>query len=73
MLIKFTNAADHIKGNPIYINSEYIVSIFEAPTDGGSLKTIVWGGPNGIGWEVEESLNEAVKKVEAVTSSCGCK
>jgi hypothetical protein len=74
MLVKFTNASNDLKGNPLYINVEHITSVFEAPTDGGSLKTIIWGGPTGIGWEVEESLNEAFKLISAANSkTCGCK
>ena len=75
MLIKFTNAADNLKGNPLFINVDAIVSVFELPNDGGSLKTIVWGGPTGVGWEVEESLGEVIKKINDVVNSksCGCK
>lgn len=74
MLVKFTNASDMLKGNPLYINSEHVVSVFESPTDGGSLKTIIWGGPTGIGWEIEESLNQAVKLINSANAkTCGCK
>lgn len=63
MMIKFTNAAGAYKGNPLYINSEWIVSVFEEATEGGSLNTVIYGGPTGIPWYVEESLNEAVKLI----------
>jgi hypothetical protein len=65
-MLKFTNASGEYRGNPLYINSEWIVSIFEQPTDGGSLATIIYGGPNAITWHVEESLNEAVKNINGV-------
>ena len=61
MLCKFTNASGEYRGDPLYINKDWIVTIFEQPRDGGSLVTIVWGGPTGIGWEVEESLEKARK------------
>lgn len=58
-MIKLTNATEQHKGNPIYINPEWIVAVFEnATTDGGSLKTIVYGGPQGTSWEVDESPSE---------------
>ena len=58
-MIKLTNATEQHKGNHIYINPEWIVAVFEnAVTDGGSLKTIVYGGPQGTSWEVDESPAE---------------
>ena len=66
MMIKFTNAAENMEGNPIYINKEWIVSLYETARngEGGSLVTIIFGGP-GLAWEVEESLEEAYKKINA--------
>jgi hypothetical protein len=56
MLIKLTNVADEHKGNNIYINSEWLVAVFQAPSEpGGSLHTIIYGGPLGTSWSVEES------------------
>ena len=50
-MIKLTNATEQHKGNPIYIHPDWIVAVFEnATTDGGSLKTIVYGGPQGTSW-----------------------
>ena len=55
-MIKLTNSTAEHKGNPIYINPEWIVAVFEAPAEmGGSLRTVVYGGPQGTSWEVEES------------------
>ena len=62
-MIKFTNASDGRKGDPIYINSEWIITVFEEHQEGGSLATVVYGGPNGIPWFVEESLSEAIKLI----------
>lgn len=58
-MIKLTNLAIEHNGNPLYINPDWIVAIFPFSTDdGGSLKTIVYGGPSGTSWEVEESPEE---------------
>lgn len=55
-MIKLTNATEIHKGNPIYINPEWIVAVFETNAEpGGSLRTVVYGGPQGTSWEVEES------------------
>jgi len=64
MMIKFTNASMGRKGDPIYINSEWIVSVFEDHQEGGSLATVVFGGPGGTPWFVEESLSEAIKLID---------
>lgn len=75
MLLKFTNASAGLIGNPLFISSDHIASVFERPTDGGSLQTVIFGGPTGTSWEVEESLSEVVKIYGAamVKSGCGCK
>jgi hypothetical protein len=62
-MIKFTNSSEGRKGDPIYINSEWIVTVFEEHQEGGSLATVVFGGPGGTPWFVEESLSEAIKLI----------
>jgi len=58
-VIKLTNATEQFKGNPIHINPDWIVAIFENSVEaGGSLRTIVYGGPQGTSWEVDESPAE---------------
>jgi hypothetical protein len=65
-MIKFTNAASGHTGDSIYLNSDWIVAIFEAPSqDGGSLKTLVYGGPVGTTWEVAEGLADAMKLLKS--------
>ena len=62
--VKFTNAVDAHKGNPIYINPDHITAIYDAPTtEGGSLKTFVFGGYTGVQWEVEESPKQIIEKI----------
>jgi hypothetical protein len=72
MLVKFTNAAEDLKGNLIYINTDWIISVYEMPTDGGSLRTVVYGGSQPVAWEVQESLSEAVKMINTA-KGCSCK
>ena len=63
-MLRFTNASEPYKGNPLYINKEWITCVFEHPRDGGSLITVIFGGPTGTPWEVEESLGEVLKIIE---------
>ena len=62
-MIKFTNASEGRKGDSIYINSKWIVTVFEEHQEGGSLSTVIFGGPGGVPWFVEESLSEAIKLI----------
>ena len=64
MLIQFTNSAEQHKGNKLYINKDHIVAVFEAASEeGGSLKTIIYGGPQGTSWNVEESMGKVVSLI----------
>jgi hypothetical protein len=63
-IIKLTNIVGDHAGNPIYINSHWIVTIFEVPREpGGSLVTIIYGGPKGETWNVAESPREISKLI----------
>lgn len=65
MYAKLTNAVDLYRGNPIYINPDHVSAVYEvAKTPGGSLVTIIYGGFQGLAWEVEESLSDAVKTLK---------
>jgi hypothetical protein len=44
---------------PIYLMTEHILSVFELPTDAGSLVTCVYG-IRGDTWQVEEGLKEVI-------------
>jgi len=61
MMLKFTNRNINRLGEPVWINSEWIVSVYENHTEGGSLTTVIFGGPHNAEWFVEESLNEVIK------------
>jgi hypothetical protein len=56
MLVKLTNASEEHKGNNLYLHTDWIVAVFQtAAQPGGSLTTVVYGGPQGTSWNVEES------------------
>jgi hypothetical protein len=59
MLVKLTNSNEQLKGMPLYLMTEHILSIFETPTEGGSLVTSIYG-IRGDTWFVEQGLNEVV-------------
>ena len=62
-MVKFTNLNRDRLDMPIYINKDHIISVFEEPSDGGSLTTVIYGGPKGERWYVEESLGEVIKMI----------
>jgi hypothetical protein len=61
MMLKFTNRHTDRLGDPVYINKEWIVSVFEEHAEGGSLSTVIYGGPRGERWYVEQGLSEVIK------------
>ena len=63
-LLKFTNHAGGREGDPIYINSEHIVAVYENHDEGGSLSTVIYGGIHTVEWYVEESLDEVIKIIK---------
>jgi uncharacterized protein YlzI (FlbEa/FlbD family) len=64
-MIKLTNLSEQHRGNPIYINVDHISAVYEFPKqEGGSLSTMVFGGYTGVIWEVEESLEQVLRKIE---------
>ena len=65
MFIKLTNAAEGRKGDPILINVNHILSVYENPTNGGSLQTVVYGF-NGLSWTVEEGFSTVEQKIREV-------
>jgi hypothetical protein len=65
MLIKLTNYAEPYKGMPLYIETENIMSVYEVPTDDGSLVTCIYGVSRDT-WNVEEGLSQAIKIINGV-------
>ena len=67
MFIKLTNASEEHKGNALHLNVEWIVAFFQTAVElGGSLTTVVYGGPTGTSWSVEESPEQIRKLIRAV-------
>ena len=65
-MLKFTNRANGRQDDPVYISSEWIVAVYENHEEGGSLSTIIYGGPGGTEWHVSESLQEVINIIEGV-------
>ena len=60
-MLKFTNRNSDRIDDPLYISKDWIVSVFENHQNGGSLTTVIYGGPKCIEWYVQESLGEVIK------------
>jgi hypothetical protein len=68
-MLKFKNMSnDNVVDMPIYINSDWIVAVYERRRrDSGSVSTVIFGGPGGMEWTVEESLSEVMKIIDEGT------
>ena len=65
MFIRLTNMFHERKGDPLYINVNHIIVVYEDHEPGGSLMTQVHA--EGLTWTVEESFGEVMKLIgEAV-------
>lgn len=71
MIVTLTNASPALRGNPIALNANLIVSIFRTPvtrTDGLiDDVTYIHCPPHGT-WEVQESVEEVVALIEKSTA-----
>ena len=71
MLITLTNSSPALRGNPIVLNTDFIVSIFRTPvtrTDGDiDDVTYIHCPPHGT-WEVQESVEEVAALIEKSTA-----
>jgi hypothetical protein len=60
-MIKLTNAAAGFEGRILYLNSDWIVSVYEQAAEvGGSISTHIFGGPGNTMWSVEESTAKII-------------
>lgn len=67
MLVEFTNIAGDHTGSKIYINPEHVTVVYEMPSQtGGSLVTCIWSALGNVTWNVEEGLNDTIKKINGV-------
>jgi hypothetical protein len=65
MFIKLTNMVPERKGDPLYLNVNFIKVVYEDHVPGGSLMTQIHA--ENVTWSVEESLGEVMKLIgEAV-------
>jgi len=71
MIVTLTNTSPASRGNPIALNTDFIVSIFRTPvtrTDGViDDVTYIYCPPHGT-WEVQESVEEVVALIEKSTT-----
>ena len=65
--IEVTNISQGRVGDPLLINTDHIICVYEDHEEGGSLRTKIFG-VGGIVWEVEQSYFE-VKKLIALCSN----
>lgn len=63
MFIRVTNNTNERRGDPLLININSIVSVYENHEEGGSLSTIIYG-QNDMTWIVEESFGEVAAKID---------
>lgn len=62
--IKLTNTVEQYKGDPIWINVNNILAVYEwSKVPGGSLITFIYGS-TGVSWEVEESPGQVLKLID---------
>jgi len=61
-LIKLTNATKGRIGEGLIINTEMIMSFFENLQEDGTKVTVAFG-MNGNSWEVKESIEEVMDKI----------
>lgn len=65
MFIRLTNSFGERRGDPLLININSIVSVYENHEDGGSLSTAIFANTQLI-WYVEESIKQVEDKINDV-------
>jgi uncharacterized protein YlzI (FlbEa/FlbD family) len=68
-MIKLMNMAEGHIGDPLFINPDHIITVFPQVIDGGSIRTIIYGGTNQTTWVVEEGVEEVIKKINEYKKS----
>ena len=73
--IKVTNATQGHLDDPLYINVDYIAAVYPLRNPDGGERTIIFGGPTGQNWHVEQGFETVIKLINEVKSSkiCSCK
>lgn len=57
MFIRVVNSHGDRRGDPLLININSIVSVYEDHSEGGSLKTVIYASDK-LAWTVEESIEK---------------
>lgn len=68
MFIKVTNMVQERAGDPILINVDKIISVYEDHVEGGSLKTIIYLSETLV-FHVEESIEKVHSLIKAAIAS----
>lgn len=63
-LIKLTNATKGRIGEGLILNTDLIASFFEHSQEDGEKVTVAYG-MNGNSWEVKETIDEIMQKIES--------
>ena len=58
--VKLTNNSPNFKGNPLYINIDHIVTVYEEQDEDGMFHTKLYGGFDKIVWDVEEPISKVI-------------
>jgi hypothetical protein len=66
MFIKVTNMYDKRSGDPLLINVDKIVSVYEEHEEGGSLRTVIWASEK-LSFHVEESIEKVYALIKEAT------
>ena len=64
MFIKVTNASPERAGDPILLNINSILSVYENHEESGSLSTVIFS-TNGLTWVIEESIEKVHSLIKA--------
>lgn len=64
-LIKLTNATKGRIGESLILNTEAMLSFFEGTQEDGTKITVAFG-INSNSWEVKETIDEIMEKINAV-------
>jgi hypothetical protein len=68
MFIKVTNMTAGRNGDPLIINLNSIIAVYDDHEEGGSLSTKIYGYGN-LTWTVEESVHEVHDAIKAAINS----
>jgi hypothetical protein len=68
MFIRLVNTLNERRGDPLIININSIVCVYEEHVPGGSLSTVIYANPQ-LAWHVEESVAQVEAKIDEALKS----